>query len=59
MVLDENKANGRNDEDYIFISSSGERMHEYAVNNVLRRCNGVRKEVLAPLPMREPLREPP
>ena len=44
MILDENKANGRSDEDYIFISSSGERMHEYAVNNVLRRCNGVRNE---------------
>ena len=44
MTLDENKANGRNDEDYIFVSKSGERMHEYAVNNVLRRCNGVRNE---------------
>lgn len=44
MALDENKANGRSDEDYIFLSKSGERMHEYAVNNVLRRCNGVRNE---------------
>ena len=44
MALDENKANRRNDEDYIFVSKSGERMHEYAVNNVLRRCNGVRNE---------------
>ena len=44
MVLDENKANGRSDKDYIFVSKSGERMHEYAVNNVLRRCNGVRNE---------------
>ena len=44
MALDENKANGRCDKDYIFISKSGERMHEYAVNNVLRRCNGVRNE---------------
>ena len=44
MALDENKANGRKDKDYIFISKAGERMHEYAVNNVLRRCNGVRNE---------------
>ncbi len=44
MALDENKANGRSDKDYIFVSKSGERMHEYAVNNVLRRCNGVRNE---------------
>ncbi|MBQ2935179.1 MAG: tyrosine-type recombinase/integrase [Lachnospiraceae bacterium] len=44
MALDENKANGRSDEDYIFLSKSGERMHEYAVNNVLRRCNGIRNE---------------
>lgn len=44
MALDENKANGRSDEDYIFLSKSGKRMHEYAVNNVLRRCNGVRNE---------------
>ena len=44
MALDENKANKRSDEDYIFLSKSGERMHEYAVNNVLRRCNGVRNE---------------
>ena len=44
MALDENKANGRKDKEYIFISKSGERMHEYAVNNVLRRCNGVRNE---------------
>ena len=42
MALDENKANGRSDKDYIFVNKSGERMHEYAVNNVLRRCNGVR-----------------
>lgn len=44
MALDENKANGRSDKDYIFVSKSGVRMHEYAVNNVLRRCNGVRNE---------------
>lgn len=44
MALDENNANGRSDEDYIFLSKSGERMHEYAVNNVLRRCNSVRNE---------------
>ena len=44
MALDENKANGRSDEDYIFVGKSGKRMHEYCVNNVLRRCNGVRNE---------------
>ena len=44
MAFDENQANGRSDEDYIFLNKSGERMHEYAVNNVLRRCNGVRNE---------------
>ena len=44
MALNENKANERSDEDYIFVSGSGERMHEYAVNNVLRRCKGVRNE---------------
>ena len=44
MAIDENKAKGQSDEDYIFLSKSGVRMHEYAVNNVLRRCNGVRNE---------------
>lgn len=44
MALDENKAHGRRDEDYIFISKTGERMHDHAVNNVLRRCNGKRNE---------------
>ncbi|MCF2641472.1 MAG: tyrosine-type recombinase/integrase [Roseburia sp.] len=44
MAIDENKANGLKDEDYIFVSKTGERMHDYAVNNVLRRCNGVRNE---------------
>ena len=45
MAIDENKANGRSDEDYIFLDQKrGKRMHEYAVNNVLRRCNGVRNE---------------
>lgn len=44
MALDENKANDRSDNDYIFVGKSGKRMHEYSVNNVLRRCNGVRNE---------------
>lgn len=44
MVLDENKANGVKDKDYIFVSKNGYRMHEYCVNNVLRLCNGERNE---------------
>lgn len=44
MILKENKAKGVSDEDFIFISKNGERMHEYAINNVLRRCCGVRDE---------------
>ena len=46
MTLDENKANVRNDEDYIFVSKSGERMHEYAVN-MSSQCNGLRNEKAA------------
>lgn len=42
MILKENAAKGVSDEDYIFIGKNGERMHEYSVNNVLRRCCGVR-----------------
>lgn len=44
MAIDRNKELGISDGDYIFLNKEGNRMHDYAVNNVLRRLNGVRNE---------------
>ena len=44
MALRYNEANGLKDEDFIFLSKSGKRIHDHAINNVLRRLNGVRNE---------------
>ena len=44
MALRYNEANGLKDEDFIFLDKSGKRIHDHAINNVLRRLNGVRNE---------------
>lgn len=44
MALDRNKELGLADGDYIFLNKKGDRIHDHAVNNVLRRLNGVRNE---------------
>jgi integrase len=44
MALKYNEANGLRDEDFIFLDKSGKRIHDHAVNNVIRRLNGVRNE---------------
>ncbi len=44
MAIDRNKELGFSDGDYIFLSKKGKRIHDFAVNNVLRRLNGVRNE---------------
>lgn len=44
MAIERNKELGISDGDYIFLNKKGHRLHDYAVNNVLRRLNGVRNE---------------
>lgn len=44
MSIKRNKELGIADEDYIFLTKEGNRIHDYAVNNILRRLNGVRNE---------------
>lgn len=44
MALDRNKELGLSDGDFIFLNKEGKRMHDHAVNNVLRRLNGERNE---------------
>lgn len=44
MAIERNKELGISDEDYIFLNKKGDRLHDHAVNNVLRRLNGVRNE---------------
>lgn len=44
MALRYNDANGLKDEDFIFLDKNGKRLHDHAINNVLRRLNGVRNE---------------
>ncbi len=44
MAIDRNKELGVSDGDYIFLNKEGNRIHDHAVNNVLRRLNGVRNE---------------
>ena len=41
MAVRYNEANGFQDEDFIFLDKSGKRIHDHAINNVLRRLNGV------------------
>ena len=41
MAVRYNEANGFKDEDFIFLDKSGKRIHDHAINNVLRRLNGV------------------
>lgn len=38
MILHHNECNGFNSK-YLLLDKSGERLHEYSVNNVLRRLN--------------------
>ena len=38
MILDHNECNGFNSE-YLLLNEEGERLHEFSVNNVLRRLN--------------------
>lgn len=44
MAVRYNEANGFKDEDFIFLDKSGKRIHDHAINNVLRRLNGVRND---------------
>lgn len=44
MALSYNETNGFKDEDFLFLDKSGNRIHDHAVNNVLRRLNGARNE---------------
>ncbi len=44
MAISRNQELGISDEDYIFLDKKGNRLHDYTVNNVLRRLNGVRNE---------------
>ena len=44
MALRYNESKGLKDEDFIFLDKKGNRIHDHAVNNVLRRLNGVRNE---------------
>ena len=44
MAVRYNEANGFQDEDFIFLDKSGKRIHDHAINNVLRRLNGVRND---------------
>lgn len=38
MILEHNRCNGLKGE-YLFMDRNGERLHDYAINNVLRRVN--------------------
>ena len=42
MALDKNKERGFAESPYIFLDKSGQRIHDHAVNNILRRLNGKR-----------------
>ncbi|MDO4304519.1 MAG: tyrosine-type recombinase/integrase, partial [Bacillota bacterium] len=44
MAIERNKELGISDEDSIFLNKKGDRLHDHAVNNVLRRLNGVKNE---------------
>lgn len=49
MAVRYNEANGFQDEDFIFLDKSGKRIHDHAINNVLRRLNGVTNYKQMPL----------
>lgn len=38
MILEHNKCNGLESE-FLFLDENGERLHDFAINNVLRRVN--------------------
>lgn len=44
MAISYNRSRGLKDEDFIFLDKDGHRIHDHAVNNVLRRLNGIRNE---------------
>ena len=44
IALHYNEANKLKDEDFIFLDKFGKRIHDHAINNVIRRLNGVRNE---------------
>lgn len=44
MALKYNCSHGLKDYDFIFLDKNGNRLHDHAINNVLRRLNGVRNE---------------
>ena len=44
MVREYNIQNGLKDEDFLFLDKKGNRIHDHAINNVIRRLNGVRNE---------------
>lgn len=44
MALRYNEANKLKDDDFIFLDKTGKRIHDHAINNVIRRLNGVRNE---------------
>ena len=48
MAIQKNKERDVSDEDYIFVDKNGDRIHDYAVNNVLRRLNGYRPDRNSP-----------
>lgn len=47
MAIAKNEERGF-DDDYIFLDKNGDRIHDYAVNNVLRRLNGYRPDRNSP-----------
>ena len=44
MALRYNEAIKLKDEEFIFLDKTGKRIHDHAINNVIRRLNGVRNE---------------
>lgn len=44
MAIKWNESHNLKDDDFIFLDKKGHRIHDHAVNNVLRRLNGVRNE---------------
>ncbi len=44
MAIDRNRELGISDGDYVFLNKKGSKIHDHAINNVLRRLNSVRNE---------------
>ena len=53
MAIERNKELGISDGDYIFLNKDGNRIHDHAVKNVLRRLNGVRNEKMLLLSLQD------